>query len=112
MNTNSKYDYTVIEDNGGGLHLFLFEPGAEEILEGYDGFEYTPGSLVTSLDDLDAGHTTRGWEGRKANPQEDWEYIQSHDTGYQVVCYGEHGERTLYPERMGAAAKLEFNVTE
>jgi hypothetical protein len=24
-----RYDYTVVEDNGGGLHLFLFEPGID-----------------------------------------------------------------------------------
>lgn len=109
MNT-SKYDYTVIEDNGGGLHLFLFRPGTEKIVMGFTGFEYTPGSLVESLNALDSGDNARSWDGKMDDAQAQWDYIQSHDSGYDVICYGENGERTIKPEKMGSAGQIEFGV--
>lgn len=106
----SKYDYSVIEDNGGGLHLFLFRPGTEEIAMGFTGFEGAPGSLVTSLDSLDSGDSARSWDGKMDDAQEQWDFFQSHDYSHQVIVYGENGERTLKPDRMGRAGQIEFGV--
>lgn len=108
---SSKYDYSVIEDNGGGLHLFLFRPGTEEIVMGFTGFEYAPGSLTTSLDSLETGDTARSWDGKMDDAQAQWDYIHDNDSGYQVICYGENGERILKPDRMGRAGQIEFGVT-
>lgn len=106
----SKYDYSVIEDNGGGLHLFLFRPGTEEIVMGFTGFEYAPGGLVVSLDSLDTGDSARSWDGKMDDAQAQWDYIHDNDSGYQVICYGENGERILKPDRMGRAGQIEFGV--
>lgn len=107
---NSQYDYTVIEDNGGGLHLYLFEPGTENVTMGFDGFEYAPGSLVESLDALDNGDDATTWDGKKDDAQADWDYVHQHEFGYAVICYGENGGRTLHPERMGRAGQIEFGI--
>lgn len=104
------YDYTVVEDNGGGLHLFLFRPGTEELVAGYTGFEYAPGSLVASLDSLDDGDDASRWEGEMDNAQEEWDYFQSHDYSHQVICYRDSGERIIHPDRMGKAGQLEFSI--
>lgn len=109
MNT-SKYDYTVIEDNGGGLHLFLFRPGTEKIVMGFTGFEYSPGNLVPALDLLDDGDNARSWDGKMDDAQAQWDYIHSHEFGYQVIAYSENGERTIKPEKMGRAGQIEFGI--
>jgi hypothetical protein len=106
------YDYTVIEDNGGGLHLFLFHPGSDTPARYFADFEYNPGSLVQSLDALDAGDDTSTWEGARDDATEAWAYINGHDFGYEVICYGENGQRTVKPDKMGAAGQVEFGVAE
>jgi hypothetical protein len=104
------YDYTVIEDNGGGLHLFLFRPGCDNPCDGFTGFEYNPGSLVESLDALDNGDDATTWEGHMDDPQAQWDYIHSFEFGYQVICSAEDGKRTTKPDKMGRAGQIEFEV--
>lgn len=106
------YDYTVIEDNGGGLHLFLFHPGSDTPARYFADFEYNPGSLAQSLDALDVGDDTSTWEGARGDAAEAWAYINGHDFGYEVICYGESGRRTVKPEKMGRAGQVEFGVAE
>lgn len=110
--TTTKYDYAVIEDNGGGLHLYLFAPGTETAATAFDGFEYNPGSLLPALDALDAGDDARGWDGRKADAQADWDDLHKHDFGYEVICYRstDDAARTIYPDRMGRAGQIEFGI--
>ena len=106
----SKFDYTVSEDDGGSLHLFLFYPDSDIPAMAFTGFEYSPGSLNASLDSLDAGDDASTWEGQVENPQEHWDYIPSHKMGCAVICYAENGKRTLKPEKMGRAGQLEFGI--
>lgn len=108
MNT-SKYEYSVIEDNGGGLHLFLFEPDTETPVKGFTGFEYAPGSLATSLDSLDEGDDAHNWDGAMDDVLEQWQYVQG-NVGYQVICHGDGKTRKLWPDHMGRAGQIEFGV--
>lgn len=106
-----KFDYSVVEDNGGGLHLFLFAPGKNEPVTGFSDFEYTPGALIQCIDALDAGDDASTWEGRMSDVVDMWQmYLDSEFGEYVVICYGEKGNRTLYPNRMGRAGQIEFGT--
>ena len=104
------YDYTVLEDNGGGLHLFLFHPGSDTPVTGFTDFEYTPGSLIESLDALDAGDDASTWDGRMGDVAGMWQAYLDSEFGYAVICYGENGQRTVKPEKMGRAGQIEFGT--
>lgn len=106
----SIYDYTVLEDNGGGLHLFLFHPGSDTPVDGFTGFEYTPGSLIESLDTLDAGDDASTWDGRMDDVAGMWQAYLDNEFGYAVICYGENGQRTVKPDKMGRAGQIEFGI--
>lgn len=104
------YDYSVIEDNGGGLHLYIFPHGSDVPVKAFGGYEYNPGHLTTDLDLLDKGDGAATWDNGTDDPAADWDDLTSRDYGYQVIAYGEGGQRTLYPERMGRAGQIEFGI--
>ena len=103
--------YQVIEDNGGGLHLFVFR-GRRVVFAGHD-YEFNPGDLSKyDLPGLDAGDDTATWES-SATPQADYANLTSHEYGWEIVADGRVGQQyKLYPDRMGRAAQIEFGVTE
>ena len=45
--------YKVIEDNGGGLHLYVFS--GRRCIWAHTGYEYSPGNLTADLDSLENG---------------------------------------------------------
>ena len=114
----SKYEYQVIEDNGGGLHLFVFGDGGIDsgsVIYAATNFEYNDGSLRSTLDALDAGEMTDGWEdgmsGELGDPTAFYEGFKDDGRGgWEVVAQGADGERTLYPRKMGVAAQREFKI--
>lgn len=111
----SNFDYTVFEDNGGGLQLFIFRRGESSPSFGFDGFEYEQGSLVATLTSLDNGDTDRDirhYDGRIANLQDQWHYITTSKPGYAVIAESNIAGPVLYPERMGRAALYEFGITK
>ena len=102
--------YQVIEDNGGGLHLFVWRGHA--VVYASHGHEYRFGSLVNDdLPALEAGDDTATWESNSDNPQADYDTLTSYEYGWQIVAEGNTGRRKLHPARMGRAAQLEFGVT-
>lgn len=105
-----KYDYTVIEDNGGGLHLFLFRPGTEELVSAYTGFEYAPGSLLASLASLNDGDDAKRWDGKMDDAQEVWDYLREHDYSHKVIAYSDGQAYAINPDHMGAAGRIEFGI--
>lgn len=105
-----KYSYKVTEDNGGGLALFVFKGG--RVIYAHYGYEYNPGQLSADLDALDAGGSPEdGWEGCENDPSGLWDEQGGHEYGYKLVVSGANGKRELYPEHMGAAARIEFGIT-
>lgn len=103
--------YQVIEDNGGGLHLFVWR-GRTMVYASHD-HEYRPGSLVNDdLPALEAGDDTSTWEGASSTPQDDYDNLTSYEHGWEIVAEGGVERRKLYPGRMGRAAQLEFGVTD
>lgn len=103
--------YKVIEDNGGGLHLYVFSRG--RCVWSHSGYEYTPGNLSVDLDALDAGDDPRrDWEGDEDDPQAMYNNITNYEFGWQIVAEGSKRGRKLHKGRMGAAAQIEFDVSD
>jgi hypothetical protein len=102
---NYKYKYQVIEDNGGGLHLFIFR--GDRPIAYVGGYEARPEGLIEDLGALDAGTNIKGWElDLTIDPCEQRDSITRYEYGWEIVATGGGGKRTLYPDRMGAAASL------
>jgi hypothetical protein len=101
----------IIEDNGGGLALFVKED--EKIVYGhsYDG----GGKQI--LEDIAAyieNHDTSDWDGNMDDPQEAYDGYKDRDEygqytgpqGWQVVYKYENGMSFIHHNRMGTAASL------
>lgn len=108
----NKLDYVVVEDGGGGLHLYVFKEDGDAPFVKFSGFEYQkPGVLVACLDALDQGDDTSTWEG-KEDPAEDWAFaIQPHGGKWIVTGIGHEG-RVIHPDRMGVAGAREFGIDQ
>lgn len=103
-----KKHYEVIEDNGGGLTLAVFAEN-EKVEYLHTGYEYNRGGLTEDLNALANGdNPVEDWDGNAENPQADYDSMKSYEYGWKIVA----DNNGIYPERMGAAAKLEFNVEQ
>lgn len=103
--------YQVIEDNGGGLHLYVFS-GAKCVWA-HTGYEYSPGNLVADLDALESGDDPRrDWDGGADDPQETYDNTTSYEYGWEIVADGGKNRRKLRKGRMGCAAQIEFGVSD
>lgn len=96
--------YQVIEDNGGGLRLFVFR--ASKVIYEHSGYETTQGQLKADVQALEAGEDPATWEGCEANPQADYDNLMAYQYGYKIVA----SNGKIFPERMGRAAAREFGV--
>ena len=105
--------YMVIEDNGGGLTLVVFAQDGETVEYIHSGYEYNPGQLTEDLDALKAGaDPAKEWDGNELDnvdmeaPEdlESWFPWEQKGQGWQIVADNDG----VYPEDMGAAAKIEF----
>ena len=97
--------YQYIEDNGGGLYLFVF--AGEEVLAGVENLEYAQaGEWNDVKDGLAADLLTEisGWDGHLDNPQGVYDDLVREGLGYEIVC--QSGK--LYPDSMGRAAQRYF----
>ena len=95
-----KQNYQVIEDNGGGMSLFFFEK--DKVILGFTDIEFIePGDLdeVTLNDALD-------WDNKLPDPQAIYDNITSYEFGWDVVA----DQDGIYPERMGAAARIVYRI--
>ena len=106
-------EYQVIEDNGGGLALYVFGEGGIDggvVVFAHTSYEYNKGQLSIDLDNLDAGGDVALWDGNEDDPQALYDDLDNFETGWQKVAEGFDGKRNLYPKLMGTAAQLEFGV--
>jgi hypothetical protein len=108
--TDHKYIYKVVEDNGGGLHLYVFW-GSKVIYAATD-YEYAPGRLTQDLRALDEGTDISRWDSNVDDPQAAYDSITSHEYGWKVVASGGGGQRHLHKSVMGGAAQIEFGVSD
>jgi hypothetical protein len=105
---NGRKRYQVIEDNGGGLTLVVFG-GSGNVEYLHDGYEYNPGQLQQDLKALrDGDDPANDWEGNAEDPQAMYDNITSYEYGWEIVADNDG----IYPDKMGAAARIEFNVKD
>lgn len=74
--------YEVIEDNGGGLTLVVFNKN---------------GKVDNPVTD---------WDGNEDNPQAVYDNIVSFEYGWEIVADNDG----MYPDKMGCAACFEFGI--
>lgn len=103
-----KTNYQVIEDNGGGLHLFIFDEN-DSVIRGFSNFEYlSHEDFILNLDALKGGDDGSDWEGQHDNPQAEYDNITSSEFGWVLVA----NESRMWPERMGRAAQMAFGIED
>ena len=98
---NIKRKFRVLEDNGGGLTLFVWDENGEEIVFAHSGYEYTPGSLCQDLDALAHDDDPLKWDGNEKFLFDEYERMYF-DCSDIVTNDG------IYYEVMGAAGLYEF----
>jgi len=115
--------YQVIEDNGGGLALFILDGFGEDkkVVYGAIGYEYRPGALTEDIAAFMRDGNTDNWEvqtddmtGEPLNMQAIYDNYDNYEYGWEVVAQGDFDtqKEIKWPKVMGAAAKAEFGIEE
>jgi hypothetical protein len=103
-----KLSYQVLEDNGGGLHLAIFDNN-DKCIYFASGYEYIPNNLREDIAALQDGADPLqdGWESYLPDgytPQQLYDELTSYEYGWKIIA----DESATYPERMGAAGQRAF----
>jgi len=115
--------YQVIEDNGGGLALFILSGDGEnkKVIYGATGYEYRPGALTEDIAAFMRDGSVEDWEvqtdgatGDPIDAQAIYNSYDNHEYGWEVVAQGDFDTRKeiKWPKKMGATAKMEFGIGE
>jgi hypothetical protein len=99
--------YQAIEDNGGGLHLAVFDGGGN-CTHFMSNFELHDGSLRECVQALSDGESPNGWDGLSVDPQGEYNAMTATLHGWTVVA----DDNFIYRDRMGSAARREFGIDE
>ena len=110
----SKFDYQVIEDNGGGLHLFIWHGG--KIRWGCSNLEYLDSAdFAATLDYIERPGATlkelRTWDSQYQDPAASYTDLTASEYGWESIAIYENSKRTVHPERMGRAGQLAFGLS-
>lgn len=106
-----KFEACVVEDNGGGLSLFVFDEGGIEgnrVRYAHFGYEYNPGQLSQDIQALLDGGDPLEWEGNVEDPQKEWDALDNFSYGWEIVAQVHHEKIHLFPQYMGKSAEIEF----
>lgn len=104
-----RLSYQVLEDNGGGLHLAVFD--GDKCIYYASGYEHSPDSLQEDIEALrNGGHPLQDvWESNLPDgytPQQLYDELTSYEYGWQIIA----DDAGVYPERMGAAGRIVFGL--
>jgi hypothetical protein len=99
--------FQVLEDNGGGLHLAVFD--GDTCIYYASGYEHSPAHLQEDMAALYSGrHPLQdGWESDLPDgytPQQLYDNLTSFEYGWEIIA----DDAGVYPERMGAAGRIVF----
>lgn len=98
--------FEAIEDNAGGLYLVVFDNNGDAIYM-HTEYEFNPGQLSEDIEALKRGdNPASDWDGNVESPEELYGEITSNINTYKIVCDNDG----IYPNNMGAAARLEFGI--
>ena len=92
----TKLNWQVIEDDGGGLHLAVFDGGKVVY---YSSGQEIHGTLLDDLAALRGGDDTSSWECQTDDPQAAYDQLTSYASGWTVIA----DQNGMYVDRMGAA---------
>jgi hypothetical protein len=108
---SAKYIYSVVEDNGGGLTLYVFAADDHKRtipVYAHSGYEHNPAALRTDTAALaDADADISDWEGCDPDPQASWDELDDYEYGYRIIA-DETGP--IAEERMGAAGRSVYYI--
>jgi len=103
--------YQVIEDNGGGLHLAVFD--GDTCIWYASGYEYNPDGLREDIAALrDGAHPVKdGWMSNIPDgytPRQMYDELTSYEYGWEIIA----DETNVYPYRMGKAGRMVFGLDD
>jgi hypothetical protein len=99
--------YKIIEDNGGGLYLFVFDSDGN-VIDGIENLEYAPAGEYNTVKSglaTDPRAEIAGWDGHMDDPQSSYSDVTGYEYGWSVV--DDNGD--LCVDAMGAAALRYFD---
>ena len=117
-------EFCVVEDNSGGLHLFIFQDNTPSYYQ--NGFGFNPSQILDCIKSLAAGADIRDWDSNAEEIlqlfevnygtelsyaeviQRFWQEVSAEEVGFKIVADGFTGKWVIYPKLMGEAAKQEF----
>jgi hypothetical protein len=104
-----RLSYQVIEDNGGGLHLAVFN--GDECIWCSTNYEFIPDNLREDIAALQEGADPLqdSWEyylPEGYTPQKLYDELTSRTHGWQIIA----DDTGVYPERMGFAGRMAFGL--
>ena len=101
--TKIKPKFAVYEDNGGGLHLVVWDKNKIYVFHGY---EYAHGNLAEDLKTLlNKGFNINNWDNEE-DGKSFLKEVENSQYGYELVADNEG----IYWDDMGGNAKYEFKV--
>lgn len=113
--------FEVIEDNGGGLSLLVYDDDNETIKYMNNGYEYVPESLIEDIEILANGkYPVEKWDGNilensemcesvdDPKDRDSWFPFEHFRFGWDIVA----DNCGLYPEDMGESARKEFHIED
>jgi len=110
--TKKRLSYQVLEDNGGGLHLAVFDDNG--CIYYASGLEHLPAAdvqeMIQALQD-GTDPVREGWESDLPDdytPQRLYDELTSYEYGWEIIA----DELGTCPWRMGAAGKRTFGLDD
>jgi len=104
--------FQVIEDNGGGLYLVVFDDD-DACIWYASGYEYSPANLQEDIAALKEGShpVADEWESNipdGCTPQQLYDKLTSYEYGWQIIADNDG----IYPGCMGAAGRAVFGLDD
>jgi hypothetical protein len=114
---NINLPFQVMEDNGGGLYLIIFNEDLE-IIYMSTNFEYNQGELTSALIEIsnktqsEVKEIISNWE--TSYDENSWDIVDEYEklTQDRVGCFTIIDNQNIYPALMGNAGIIEFKILE
>ncbi|MBF0131036.1 MAG: hypothetical protein HQL75_00405 [Magnetococcales bacterium] len=74
QNGTKMQNFSIIEDNGGTIHIIIHEPNDDSCTTCIMAFAGEWNILAEAVKDLFNGEDPSDWENAVENPQEHWDY--------------------------------------
>lgn len=99
--------YHVIEDNGGGLHLAVFDK-TDSVIYWHSGYECCQGQLTDDIITLknESHLIIDAWDGNADDPQGEYDRMTQYEFGWNVVA----DEDGIEYDLLGAAGEAELTI--